>query len=127
MTPKVVQIDIPVSNLEEALTFYESVLSLKASPAEIYGRVILEVPDGSQVGLALVLNEKEVSLPKDSPPSLPGIAVYLEVENLSEILSQCRSLGRTCSEAQKNPPYGFLAWIEDPFENRIHLCQPFKS
>ncbi len=127
MTPKVVQIDIPVSNLEVALSFYESVLSLKASPAEIYGRVILEVTEGSQVGIALVLCEKEFSLPQESSPSSPGIAVYLEVEHLNEILSQCRSLGRSCSETQKNPPYGLLAWIEDPFGNRIHLCQPFKA
>jgi len=122
--PKVVQIDIPVTDLETAKAFYEEVFSLKASPAELYGRVILEVPRESQVGLSLVLNEGENQL-KETTKKHRSIAIYLQVENLDEVLEKCQVLKVSCTMKQKNPPYGWLATVEDPFKNFIHICQPF--
>jgi len=122
--PKVVQIDIPIADLETGKAFYEEVFSLKASPAELYGRVILEVPRESQVGLSLVLNEGGNQF-QESTQKQKSIAIYLQVENLDEVLEKCQVLMVSCSMKQKNPPYGWLATVEDPFKNIIHICQTF--
>lgn len=119
---RVVQIDIPVADLDVAKAFYQEIFSLQASPAELYGRVILEVDRDSQVGLSLVLTEEIPS--SDHTQKDTSFSIYLQVENIDAVLAKCQALGTSFSEKQKNPPYGWLAKLEDPFKNIIHICQP---
>jgi len=118
MTPKLVQIDIEVQDLTTGAEFYAEFLDLKPSEAEIFGRVVLKVPESSSIGISLV----EGSNPDGR------IKLYFEVDSLELYLERARLKGvKTSSKIETVVPYGFIAWIEDPFRNRIYLFSKSKS
>ena len=139
MTAHVAQIDIEVTDLESAKEFYAKVFNLKTSPAEIFGRAILEVELGSQVGVSLVSKStnhqsvghdtkvkeiNQIDSGASSPSSKsPGVKVYFEVGNLSQALEIAKLLNGKVSDKVQIEPNGRFSWIEDPFGNRIFLFE----
>lgn len=143
MTARVAQIDIEVTDLESAKEFYAKVFNLKTSPAEIFGRAILEVELGSQVGVSLVLkstnqqsdvhnlkvNEiKQIGHQTSSPISnSQGVKIYFELANLNQALESAKLLKGKVSDKVQIEPNGRFSWIEDPFGNQIFLYEKIKN
>lgn len=140
MTARVAQIDIEVTDLESAKEFYGKVFNLKTSPAEIFGRAILEVEIGSQVGVSLVLksanqqsagNDSKVKENRqwDNQGSLPistnsqGVKVYFKVGNLNQALESAKLMKGETSDKIRIEPNGRFSWIEDPFGNRVYVFE----
>jgi predicted enzyme related to lactoylglutathione lyase len=139
---RLAQIDIEVGDLDSAKEFYAKVFNLKTSPAEIFGKAILEVEVGCQVGIALVASSWS-PLPHREGPLLgstkvegqgshlgslnsQGIAIYFEVHDLAQTLEQAKLMRGKIAEKIRPEINGKFSWIEDPYGNRIHIFERIK-
>ena len=139
MIARLAQIDIEVSDLDSAKEFYARVFNLKTSPAEIFGKAILEVEIGCQVGIALVArswpplpnregpllgsNKDEVQGSHLGSLNSQGIAIYFEVHDLAQTLEKAKLMRGRIAEKIRSEVNGKFSWIEDPYDNRIHIFE----
>ncbi len=123
------QIEIPVSDVEASVQFYEHVFGWRRSPAEIQEYIVLETADATS---------DETS---DSPPSIgvsliPGATpagrnghahtvLYFRVEDPEEIARRAVTFGGTKRFGpRKVPSYGEIWRITDPDGNQFGLFKP---
>lgn len=109
--------DIPVTNLDRAITFYSAVLGAE---------VTLQSPPGMEFGL-LPHSENNVSgclvVESDNKPSTHGPLVYLSVEGRinDAVAAVEKGGGKVVAPKHAIGPYGFRAIILDTEGNRIAL------
>ncbi len=113
---RAVWFDIPVSDLNRAKTFYESIMDIKIFTEE-FGDVkfcVLDHENGN--GGCLVINKKEIT-------SKSGILVYMNVDGrIHDAVSKVELNGGEIIEpARMIGPHGVRAVVLDSEGNRIAL------
>jgi predicted enzyme related to lactoylglutathione lyase len=108
--------DIPVVDLDRAITFYSAVL----------GAEVTKMSMGCDMGLLPHANENAsgcLVVSEDSKPSLDGPLIYLSTNGrLDEAIEAARKGGgKVLVEKHQIGPYGFRAVIVDSEGNRIAL------
>ena len=117
MANQIVWVDIPVRDLDRAITFYSAVLGEPVKRESLPGMTIGLLPHASDaVSGCLYLAE-------DNQPSPNGPLIYL---NCKGRLDQAVALvapnaGKVLKPKHSIGPYGFRAIVEDSEGNRIAL------
>ena len=114
--------EIPVTNMERAIGFYEQVLDLKLDRNQM-GPLDMAwfpyVPEGYGSGGSLVLH------PDYYKPSTDGVLIYLTAHSgdLANELSRVEAAGGKILQGKKqiSEEHGFMALIIDSEGNRIAL------
>jgi len=113
---RAVWFDIPVADLDRAVTFYAAVLDVKVSKEKFdnFSFAVLEHHDGN--GGCLVPNEKEIA--SDS-----GILLYLNVDGrIKDAVANVEQYGgEVVQSIHSIGPHGFCAIIRDCEGNRLAL------
>lgn len=108
------QIDIPVTDIPRALSFYERVFGWRAAPAELHEYVVIDVPKTCRFGIALV--------PRKGEAGRAGVTVYFEVADPGAVCQAALEAGGAKRFGPtKLPGYGSIFQIEDPDGNRWGL------
>ncbi len=111
---KLCQIEIPVSDIERSILFYDRVFGWKQVPAEMHEYIVLQVPDDCPYGISLIPTKKERA--GDS------IVLYFQTENPARIAEAVKDYGgRLRFGPKKLGAYGDIYQIEDPDGNRFGL------
>ena len=113
----VVWFDIPVKNLDRAMKFYSTVMSVELNP--------MEIGPSKQANFPFVPGMASGSLKegRESEPSAVGTMVYLNGgDDLSVPLKRVTaSGGRIVQEKTSLGPNGFMAIFEDTEGNHVAL------
>jgi predicted enzyme related to lactoylglutathione lyase len=109
--------EIPVTDLERAATFYETVLGTAFERMDLGGPTAVFPADEDGVGGALIFDGGE--------PSLTGPLVYLDTNGeLDEALARVANAGGEVLLAKTSAGgYGFYAYIKDTEGNRVALFE----
>ncbi len=121
------QIEIPVSDIEVSLQFYEHVFGWRRSPAEIQEYVVLETPEAPNlgdsaascgaIGVSLIPGATSVGRSGDAHTVL-----YFRVDDPEEIARRAVTFGGTKRFGpRKVPSYGEIWRITDPDGNQFGL------
>lgn len=113
----VVWVDIPVTDLNRAVTFYQAVLDKEVKQISEHGFEFALLPhENDNVSACLCVIENR-------QPSTQGALIYLNVEGrLEHAVAKVKSLGQTVvNEAEQIGPYGRRAIIIDTEGNGIAL------
>jgi hypothetical protein len=116
--------EIPVSDMQRAIKFYEAAFSVKMTATKV-----------GQFDFAFFPHERGVSGAGGalihSPPIEPshhGTTVYLSVESIDPALEQINEAGgKTLIPRASIGEYGFMAQFEDSEGNRVALHEPAKK
>jgi predicted enzyme related to lactoylglutathione lyase len=112
---KIVQIEIPVSDLKRSEQFYAEVFKWHRAPTDMHNYHILDVPKDAGFGVALVGGHKENTIAH-------SMTLYLECKNIREIIKSAEtSSGKVLFGPKKIPPYGEIFQIADPDGHRWGL------
>ncbi|MCG8459416.1 MAG: VOC family protein [Holophagales bacterium] len=113
--------EIPVSDLERALRFYELVFDTRLERIEIDGYEMARFPEAPIGGGASgALAKGDVYIPGRAGPIL-----YVSVESIDVILNRLSTIGGVVLYPKKAlGAEGLIAEIEDSEGNRIALHQP---
>lgn len=110
--------EIPVRDLERAVTFYEALFGIAMEREEIDGNHYAHFPavdDGPGIAGALALGESYV-------PSRNGTRIYLSVESIDETLARVTEVGYEILYPKTDiGDYGFVAEFADSEDNCIAL------
>ncbi len=114
----IVWFEIPVSDMQRAIQFYEAAFGVKLQPMEVEGQQLAFFPMDREhygAGGALIL----------SPPIEPshqGTTVYFRVASIDPALEKIvRAGGKTLIPRRGIGQYGFIAQFEDSEGNRVAL------
>ena len=121
MSNRIVWVDIPVANLERAITFYSAVLGVPVTKEGGPGFVFGLLPHtGSEVGGCLY------SPGEDNSPSKKGPLIYLNTEGrLAQAVGAVTTNGGQVLQAvHQIGPHGFRAIVLDSEGNRVALHAP---
>jgi predicted enzyme related to lactoylglutathione lyase len=111
---KLCQIEIPVSDIERSILFYNQVFGWKQVPAEMHEYIVLDVPDDCPYGISLIPTKKERT--GDS------VVLYFQTENPEMIAEAAKEHGGRLRFGPKRlGAYGNVYQIEDPDGNRFGL------
>jgi predicted enzyme related to lactoylglutathione lyase len=109
---KLCQIEIPVSNLDISLAFYENVLGWKRSPIEIHNYIVLDTAN-CNFGIALI--------PGQTGPR-GGVTLYFESQDPERILGLVTQFGgKVIFGPRVLPGYGTIYQFQDPDGQRFGL------
>lgn len=117
----VVHFEIPVTDMERAVAFYEAVFGTKLERAEVDGYDMAFFPraDG-RAGASGALAKGDVYQPSHHGPIL-----YFDVADIDAIIARAVAHGARVLYPKKDiGAAGFVAEIEDSEGNRIALSQP---
>jgi len=120
MSNPVFHFEIPVTDLERAIAFYESVFGYVMSRREVDGHPMAFFPrrDGAP-GASGALARGEVY-----QPSKAGVILYFDVPDIDAVLQRAQALGAEVLYPRTDiGEAGFVAEIEDSEGNRIALSQ----
>jgi predicted enzyme related to lactoylglutathione lyase len=109
--------DIPVTNLDRAITFYSAVLAQPVNKESGPGFEFGLLPHaGSNASGCLTVSE-------DNAPSLTGALIYLSVNGRLDAAVEAVTTqgGKVLQEKHQIGPYGYRAVIVDSEGNRIAL------
>ena len=112
-------IEIPVSDMNRAIAFYNSIFEWDISAIEFGGFIMAWFPnDHESYGCSGSLVHHE-----DYQPSLDGAVVYFACEDMSAVLSRVKGAGGKVLQDKKqiSPEHGFMGLIIDSEGNRIAL------
>jgi uncharacterized protein len=112
--------EIPVTDMERAIGFYQSIFeySLERETIDGYDMALFPFADGAQ-GATGALVKGEAYVPAKSGPIL-----YFRVTNIDATLNKAKTAGAAILYAKKDVgAAGFVAEIEDSEGNRIALSQ----
>jgi len=111
---KLCQIELAVSNVEAAISFYHNVFGWKLTDAKMHDYYILDVPQNCNFGIALV--PKSSTSIKNS-----GITLYFNTNLRVQIEKLALSNGGHVSNRPAIPGYKKITFIEDPDGNNFGL------
>lgn len=117
MPNRIVWVDIPVVELDRAITFYSAMLGTPVKKEEFDGMSMGVLPhEGEDVGGALATGGS-------SKPSVDGPLIYLNVQGrLDEAIAAVEpSGGKIMQPKHQIGPYGFRAVVIDSEGNRVAL------
>ena len=110
--------EIPVKDLDRAVTFYEKVFDVKLSLEDMAGMKLAMFPftqDAPGAAGALIKG-------KSYEPSHAGTVVYFSVQDIPETLRRISANGgKTLMPKTAIGQYGFIAQYEDTEGNRLAL------
>lgn len=113
--------EIPVTDLDRAIAFYEAVfdLDLERETVDGYAMALFPYEDGG-AGATGALAQGDVYV-----PSKTGSIVYFEVGHIGEVLERAQAHGGAILYPRKHiGAGGYVAEIADSEGNRIALSQP---
>ena len=112
--------EIPVSNLDRAIGFYEHVFDVLLEQTKVDGYEMALFPEAlDDIGASGALAKGDVYVPGKAGPIL-----YFSVLSIDEVLTRLDSIGGTVLYPKKAiGNNGFVAEIEDSEGNRIALHQ----
>lgn len=116
----VVHFEIPVTNMDRAVEFYEAVFGYRLSRQEVDGYSMAFFPrnDGA-LGASGALASGEVY-----KPSKDGAIIYFDVEDIDAVLQRAQERGGSLLYSKKDiGEAGYVAEFEDSEGNRIALSQ----
>lgn len=117
---KLCQIEIPVTDLEASVAFFEASFGWKQAPAEMHEYIVMQVPDDCPYGISLVPSKKERN--GDS------IVLYFQVEDPQAIVDAVvKNGGKFRFGPKKLGLYGEIYQVEDLDQNRFGLYQKPKT
>ena len=105
---QLVQVEIIVSNLSRAITFYRNVFGWEPVPAYIHDYVVIAVPDNCAFGVSLVASQSPRSLGSG------GIILYFKSEAPDEIIRAASENGGKELASRHLPGYGDIRQFADP-------------
>jgi predicted enzyme related to lactoylglutathione lyase len=111
--------EIPVSNMERAKTFYESVFNLKIQVVDFGGLIMGWFPDrGEVVGAQGTLIKQDTYI-----PSKEGTLVYFISDDVQIELDRIIAAGGEIYQpkTQISPEHGYMAAFIDSEGNRVAL------
>lgn len=117
----VVHFEIPVTDLDRAVRFYEAVFETKLARQEVDGYAMAFFPraDGKP-GASGALAKGDVYVPTKS-----GAILYFDVPSIDPVLARAVTSGGKVLYPKKDiGEAGFVAEIEDSEGNRIALSAP---
>lgn len=117
----VVHFEIPVTDLDRAVRFYEAVFETKLTRQDVDGYAMAFFPrvDG-KTGASGALAKGDVYVPSKS-----GAILYFDVPRIDPVLSRATANGGKVLYPKKDiGEAGFVAEIEDSEGNRIALSEP---
>jgi len=120
MTNPVFHFEIPVTDMERAVAFYEAVFGyrLTRKPVDGYDMAFFPRADG-QPGASGALAKGDVYR-----PSHDGPVIYFDVPDIDAVLARATARGSQVLYPKKDiGAAGFVAEIEDSEGNRIALSQ----
>ena len=120
MTNPVVHFEIPVTDMDRALAFYEEVFELELDRRETDGYDMAFFPRAEgQYGVSGALAQGDVYRPAKT-----GVILYFDVTDIDAVIARAASRGSKVLYPKKNiGEAGFVAEIEDSEGNRIALSQ----
>jgi uncharacterized protein len=116
MKNHIVWCDIPVKDINRAITFYSAVLGEKIEKQEYSGVAI--APFGSEDGVGGCLH-----VTNETKPSADGPLIYLNCEGRLDaaVETVVKNGGQVLKPKHQIGPYGFRAVVLDSEGNRIAL------
>lgn len=113
-------LEIPVSDMDRAVRFYERVFALRLERVDVDGYEMARFPSpGERVGADVALAKGDVYIPSKSGP-----IVYIHVPNIDAVLARATAAGGSVLYPRKDiGEHGFVAEFEDSEGNRIALSQ----
>ena len=113
--------EIPVVDMERAINFYESLLETELERGTIHEYEMAFFPyEHNGVGISGALANGDVY-----KPSIDGIFLYLQIEDIDAIISKAVNLGSEVLLEKTEAESCFVAEIKDSEGNRICLKQDF--
>jgi predicted enzyme related to lactoylglutathione lyase len=113
--------EIPVVDMERAINFYESLLETELERGTIHEYEMAFFPyEHNGVGISGALAKGDVY-----KPSIDGIFLYLQIEDIDAIISKAVNLGSEVLLEKTEAESCFVAEIKDSEGNRICLKQDF--
>jgi predicted enzyme related to lactoylglutathione lyase len=113
--------EIPVVDMERAINFYESLLETELERGTIHEYEMAFFPyEHSGVGISGALAKGDVY-----KPSIDGVFLYLQTEDIDAIISKAVNLGSEVLLEKTEAESCFVAEIKDSEGNRICLKQDF--
>ncbi|MEL7548092.1 MAG: VOC family protein [Pseudomonadota bacterium] len=112
--------EIPVTDLDRAVSFYQSVFEIELRRDRVDGYEIALFPrDDLKPGASGALAKGDVY-----KPSLDGSLIYFDVPNIDAVLQRVLASGsRVLYEKKDLGEVGYVAEFEDSEGNRIALTQ----
>ena len=110
--------EIPVTNMQRAIKFYESVFGSEFSKENIHGNEMALFPfNGKNSGITGALAKGEIY-----KPSTSGTLIYLSTEDIEKTLEKVKSHGGIILFPKTAAgEYGYVAEFKDVEGNRIAL------
>ena len=107
--------EIPVTDLDRAINFYQSLLGIELERGSIHGYDMAFFPFENNVGgISGALCKGDVY-----KPSIDGAFIYLFTSNIDEVLSKAVELGSEIMFEKTDAGNCFVAEIKDSEGNRI--------
>ena len=124
MHPAVYYFEIPVNNLERAITFYSAVFGCEFDRVDVDGHQMANFPrleEGSGASGALAKGDSYV-------PGTQGVRVYFDTESIDETLAKVIAAGgKVLYPKTSIGELGWVAEFEDSEGNCIALSQPLSG
>jgi uncharacterized protein len=121
MANPVYYFEIPVTDMDRAVAFYEGLLGIDLTRKSVDGYDMALFPvaqDGAGATGALAKGDVY-------RPSKEGAIVYFHVDNIEATVAKAKKMGRPILYPIKDiGPNGWVAEIEDSEGNRLALTQP---
>lgn len=114
-------VEIPVADLDRAVTFYEAVFgfTLERQTVDGYAMAMFPFYEGAP-GATAALAKGEVYV-----PSRQGAILYFQVEDMDAVMKRAEQAGGAVLYPRKDiGDLGFVGEIQDSEGNRIGLSQP---
>ncbi|MEM7121811.1 MAG: VOC family protein [Pseudomonadota bacterium] len=120
MSNPVFHFEIPVTDMDRAVAFYQSVLETELDRQSVDGYDMAFFPrDDSQPGCSGALAKGEVY-----KPTQDGSLIYFDVADIDAVLARATALGsRVLYEKKDIGDAGYVAEFEDSEGNRVALTQ----
>jgi predicted enzyme related to lactoylglutathione lyase len=107
--------EIPVTDLDRAINFYQSLLGIELERGSIHGYDMAFFPfENNGGGISGALCKGDVY-----KPSIDGSFIYLFTSNIDEVLSKATALGSEIMFEKTDAGNCFVAEIKDSEGNRI--------